>query len=212
VAQLVTVFFPYPCQKCLHHGVIFYFSCIMNVNTDGWASTVYAACRERTDCVGIQYCNTQSTCKPLFLSKYTYRVLHTHTHTHPPTPTHTHPHPHSPTHPTTHTHTRTHTHTHTHKVLMRCTYIHTFTCELWPQYIKLRANTHHGPERQTKVCKKHALLAGMFHTNLWDVQYGKIRVKYNTAYNTNTSYETSLITREARVVRWLQTKRSDWTE
>jgi hypothetical protein len=92
VAQLVTVFFPYPCQKCLHHGVIFYFSCIMNVNTDGWASTVYAACRERTDCVGIQYCNTQSTCKPLFLSKYTYRVLHTHTHTHPPTPTHTHTH------------------------------------------------------------------------------------------------------------------------
>ena len=90
VAQLVTVFFPYPCQKCLHHGVIFYFSCIMNVNTDGWASTVYAACRERTDCVGIQYCNTQSTCKPLFLSKYTYRVLHTHTHTHPPTTTHTH--------------------------------------------------------------------------------------------------------------------------
>jgi len=36
------------------------------------------------------------------------------------------------------------------------------------------------------------LLSGMCHTVIWDVQYGKIRVKYETAYYTTTPYDTSL--------------------
>ena len=33
----------------------------------------------------------------------------------------------------------------------------------------------------------------MCHTVIWDVQYGKIRVKYETAYYTNTPYDTALM-------------------
>jgi len=33
----------------------------------------------------------------------------------------------------------------------------------------------------------------MCHTIIWDVQYGKIRVKHDTAYYTNTLYDTSLV-------------------
>jgi hypothetical protein len=44
--------------------------------------------------------------------------------------------------------------------------------------------------------KELHLKAGMCHTVLWDVQYGKLRVKYDMAYYTNMPYDTS----------WLQTK------
>ena len=33
----------------------------------------------------------------------------------------------------------------------------------------------------------------MCHTLIWDVQYGKKRVKYDKAYYTNTPYDTSLM-------------------
>jgi len=33
----------------------------------------------------------------------------------------------------------------------------------------------------------------MGHTDLRDVQYGKIRIKYHTAYYTNTPYDPSLV-------------------
>jgi len=40
---------------------------------------------------------------------------------------------------------------------------------------------------------KYLIQPGMCHMVVWDVQYGKIRAVYNTAYYTNTLYDTSLV-------------------
>jgi hypothetical protein len=49
----------------------------------------------------------------------------------------------------------------------------------------------------------HIWKPGMCRTVIWDVQYGKIRVKYDKAFFTNTLYDTSLL--ETLETRFLAT-------
>ena len=45
---------------------------------------------------------------------------------------------------------------------------------------------------RTRICYVHKTL-GMRHTAIGDVQLGKLRVKYDTVYDADTPYDTSLV-------------------
>jgi len=90
----------------------------------------------------------------------------------------------------THTHTCAHPYKHAHTNLLGWSGVQVHrTSHVWLAHL-----SHQGLRVQRKVCQGEVLLrSGMCHTVIWDVQYGKICVKYNTAYYTNKPYDTSLV-------------------